>query len=558
MLVHNRGSVLVGVVALAMIVALAIIGFMQITGSLSRNERAMLEGTQALWACESGLQLGLKYSKSLNSSTFFTQSGGQFKKVRINNIPIDIDVVSVPGKKELAITAKTSEILPNCGHHKSLSVKATSSYRKFAHLYGKPHPDNVDPYKDWDWGGWFGSRVFRGPVHMNSRVMLGFTVSDHYVFSGPVTCSRSEYDKIVSDNNYTTKYVNSGGTLKPNSSGLYNNFDHGIEFGVYQDGWTSNNAHELLNSIFTGSFSSDQPMVDLPIDLNNKVGRFNSSGDLDPSASEVQELPMTDVPGGYSLGDSAHQYRPTLEFNSRDGGKVEYTYYKDGRYRGVTYRVDGRVFYSKTSVNVLGVVRGNTTVVTRDGSSIVVVADGRNSSRGNNYPGLVYSNYTNNASGINPAMSGSENILGLVSGRDIVLNPTWLQVVRSDDGNELRRVTIQRHLSSNNYLHLCGSLIATETDKSCIRWDVKYKPGYTDNLQTNYYRLCLYGSQALSSYRTADERSPIDREQYGGIQGHQYVYDDRLGDLTYPNETLASTVDGILLLTVYDWKEINN
>jgi hypothetical protein len=551
---NNNGSALVGVVALAMIVTVAIVGFMQITGSLSRNEKSMLENTQAFWACESGIQLGIKYSKSLNGATFFNQNGGQFKNVRVNDISIDVDITSLPATREIEINAHTSEVLPNCGHPKSLRVRATSNYGKFAHLYGKPHPDNNDPNDPWDWQGWYGSCIFKGPLHMNSRIMLGYSVSNHYIFTGPVTCSRSDYDNTHSDPNYTNRFKNSGGTITPNISGLYNNFDHGIEFGNYRDGWNLNNSHDLLNSIFSGSFLSDQPAVDLPVDLNNKVGRFNASGDKDPTATEVQELPVTKIPGGYSIGDSAHQYRPTLEFSTKNGGSVNYIYFKDGNYKTVSYTVSGKVFYSKTSINVLGVVSGKTAVVTGNGASIIVVADKNNGGRGNNYPGLVYSNYSNNQDGTDPKTSGSDDILGLISGKDIVFNPTWLQV----KSGELNKVNIQKQLSNNNYLYVCGALSATETDRSCIRWDVKYRAGYTDNLQTNYFRLCLLGSQALSTYRVADERSTVDHQQYGGIQGHQYVYDSRLGTLCYPNEALASTVDGTLLLTVYGWGEKNN
>ena len=226
---------------------------------------------------------------------------------------------------------------------------------------------------------------------------------------------------------------------------------------------------------------------------------------------------------------------------------------------------DKATFFAQTSVNVYGVVSGKTTIVTADNSSISIVDDGKNSSRGNSNPGIVYQDFSV-ASGT-AGVSSNDNMLGLVTGKDIVYNPAWNKTVGSGKTGSLQFDTIKNNLGTANVINVNACLVATETPLSCEEWDNKDHADNSNlNSATNYYRLRLFGSHVVSTYRSVGETGRTSGKARGanaGTIGHEYIYDKRLAqDVNYPNATLARTVPGadgkmLLVLTSSKWSMSN-
>ena len=574
----QTGSALVGAIALSLVMALGSVGLMQVCGSLSRNESQVLEETKAFYAAESGLLIATRYARTLTQADFQAQNNTAVTiPLSINGYSVACVMNSAVNPQRLTITATTARAVPGAGFKKKVSWDAQSSFSQYAFLFGREHDDNSGINEAVyagnihnDWLGHIGAKIWHGPYHMNDKMKLGCYPTSkpswsYFRFDGPVTIASGDFDAFnvanapaYSHMNYTAKDIAAhSGYWPANANGYQNNFDNGLQLFDCDHGnitYTSvgtDNVQALLNSWFLDRFQANAPQVDLPQNIIAQV-----------TASNTVTLTPSQAPTGYALGDGENDYRPTLEFVGGANPQVIYHYYN-----GTTYvdqalpNWNGDVLYSTTSVNVHGVVKGQVTVATAPGTSIAIVADGQNGSRGNsNLPGLVYDDYILQNDTF-PAVSTGNNVIGLVTGKDIVYNAYWNKATLAQP---LTKIKIQDALikaptNPNAYqktvdkkLFLTAAQIATADPNGCARWDLSAATGSTGS----YYGLFSFGSEVYNRYRQEANAGC-------GQIGATAYYDKRLANVSFPNQPCLFSVDPdnaggrMINFTFSNWQQSN-
>jgi hypothetical protein len=579
---RESGSALIGAIALSVILAFAALGFLQISGSISQNESQLLEESKAFYAAESGLQLATRYARTFNQATYSGLAKTSMAiPININGYAVSCTLEIKAGPPRLALTAATTSGIPGAGFRKRVYWDAQSNFTQYAHIYGREHDDNygIDeaPYKASDpnnWLGHMGAKIWHGPYHMNDKMKLAYKNTgrqwwddlwNYFRFDGPVTIAAGKLDTFNLNNaasnyhmNYTTNWRNAnGGAWPANVNGYQNNFDDGLQLmdAVSGNNHTltsaaNTNLQTLLNSWFLNRFQSNAPQVDLPPNIIAQV-----------TASNTIALPTSQAPTGYTLGDSSINYRPTLEFKGGATPQAIYHYYNGTVYKDSTLsNWNGKALYSPTAVNVHGVVKGQVTVVSAPGTSIAIVTDGKNGTRGNsNLPGLVYDDfYLQNDTF--PAVSSGTNVIGLVTGKDILYSASWYKATGTQPLTkiQIRDSLFQYPTPANNYqktvdkrLFATAAQLATADLNGCARWDLKIPTN------TNYYSLMTFGSDAYNRYRQESDGS-------NGQIGASAYYDTRLANnISFPNQPVLYSIDAdnsnnhMLNFTFINWQSSN-
>jgi hypothetical protein len=331
--------------------------------------------------------------------------------------------------------------------------------------------------------------------------------------------------------------------LPLNAGGYQNNFDHGIEIhNVSPSLWPDSPlgtaqgsmASRSLTSWFKDRFLSDQPIITLPANENNNV----LAGTVAPIV-----LPAATAPAGYTLGPAKGDYRPTLVYNA--DGTVNY-YYRNaaGTYVNDNTTIgdcNGKVVRATQDINVMGWVKGKTTLVTDDGKSPVIVANAAN-------PGLVYSTYVPATATI---PSTETSVIGIVSGNNIVINHQWIDLRTATPStiviNSILPTTTKTTpaITNKKFLHINAALVATETAASSIFVDL------TVGTLTFGFSIFQTGSTVCQNYRAQADAAN------GTVAGNVYAWDQRLiHDVSYPNQTLVTCKIGVtdnLVLSFFNW-----
>lgn len=502
-LLNSRGSVLVGVIAISILMAIADIAFLQVTTSSLKNETSSLENEKAFWAAESGIWIGVRWLRIPANYTPITGTyypfGTSSSYVTINDMDVYV-TVSVSGPVTAPVIVLTSDVYKDpAGSHQKLSSTfckrlAVNSAR--ATFYGQ-----YGTLFDQASAGWAGfiSRVFDGRFHMNRSIMISSNaqpgMSNDVVFkNGLVTTGTNNpfngnYGKGSHDNN---------------------NYNSGIQL----NGWVPATA-ALCDNILQAGYLSNQDNVSLPVGLD---------------ATDFATNPAKkDLPASWDEGEDYNDYRPTLELGIK-AAKPFYRYYYNNSATGLpsgrtcdsNFYNDGTIFLAGNNINIYGTTLGQATVATKRGFSICPVDN------------LTYSDYT---IATNSVPAGSTSVLGLVSGRAFRFNHQWKK--------DFSGSAVQIAIPSNLYLN--GSFMAVEQNAPAWQGTEWWDYTYAEN-----YNLTLFGNHVLNQWRPPTSGTK-------GAQGTlTFSHDLRLVDqINPPGFPCVRSADGLWIISMDGWCEKN-
>ncbi|MBN2036988.1 MAG: hypothetical protein JW768_09630 [Chitinispirillaceae bacterium] len=491
-IIGNRsGSILVGAVALSVIIAVAGIGFLQVSSSSLNSETHALQLEQAFHAAESGTMLaatwlsGQAMFPGINNSTNpFGNSqvtiGGMDLRVRVapnatlaNTASINSEVFRDPAGSG-AQTASTFLKRITVGNAQAQSVtKYTTFYDGYSLDPGEgPAWAPLDP-DDLYWGGFRGT-TFNGPMHLNS-IYLRLSQdavpggAGPVVFNGPVTVAQNAINAVA-----------------PNYFGHHNygigHYGNNYNWGV--DAKWPNPTVAQLDGVFRNTFVPNAT----PINLNS----VQTDGDVLDAAIlpgiTKRILPISRRDEGSDYND----YRPTLRFDFYSG-MPRYTFeYTDGagnRVHERNYYNTNTVFIASNNINVYGTVRGAISVATRAGYDIVPV---------DNLTVEGYDPY--NASTSYGMAPNNPNFIGLASGWRIRFLDQWVRQFSYHSSPSTPTVT-----GTNGLLHINASLLAMNEKigagvmrKGCLSFDISYDKYIGRPMQCG---IKVSGNQIMRAYR---------------------------------------------------------
>ncbi|MBN1576478.1 MAG: hypothetical protein JW913_08000 [Chitinispirillaceae bacterium] len=386
-ILHNdRGSILVGTVAFAIIMAIAGSGLLMLAANSVNREQAALDDDRALLAAESGLRIGLRWLADAGNWDAYHASGlVDFHIAKIGEMYDTVSLVIDEGDPVL----KSRATCPGMEYLKEISciveLNSSASRVLFNTLDADNGLDNI----------WFD-----GPVHSNEPILLagssypGAKRGSVYFVNGPVTTT------------------NVGGTRFGYGTGLSgNNYDYGIEIvGLTGDGTQG----QYIDSYFDNTFTHSRDALAMP--------NFDVTG--------IAPLPQ----------NQSMTTRAVLYFDTISGiGQARYYYYDAaGDLAGMVPipNIDGQIIRAQNPISVLGVVKGNATVVTDPGCSIFPVGD------------LIYADFDqynsemrdecdnyDNRNNYHVGLGGDNNFLALVSGGNIHFDQSYqMYITNPNDG----------------------------------------------------------------------------------------------------------------------------
>lgn len=548
---RQRGSALVGAVAISCCMAIGAISYIQLMRSASNNESSFLAQTRAHYALESGLFRGTAYASTLvvtGNGDIETISSDVFSGITYNGIPVTVHVQNGATSQSVVVTATTDDPVSGTGKRMRMSWTATTSFNIYSQLYGDYNQD-LKAFNPNEWG-WYATNEFEGRFHINSKLHLKnwAWASNAFKFSGGLV---STADNTASSPGGAFLTPN-----KPNANGFYNNFSKGMEF----DGSGTPSA-DNLNGYFQDQYQSGAQTVSLNATLAATIagttGAINLTGTTMPGAATGETYGDVNTnPGGTAAPNA--RWRPTLEF--LPGGTVNYYYYDGANFVSTPYNYNGKILVCPTSVNVLGVLGQNmtATVVTAANRDISVVADGRNTARNGGaatLPGLVYQDAAKSADGLHLQVpDGSTSALALVSGRYIRFQESWRKRWGATGTTIQIRDSLNAQVSGwDGFLNVTGALVGTAHDSACAKYN-NWAYGGTlgnDNANNRYYALRVFGSSAFTTY------GPHCYYKNSGtmFRNNKYFYDPRLVDqVQYPGQRPVVAAAGGMIFTFSNWQ----
>lgn len=479
----KQGSTLVGAIVMGVILAIVAAGAVKLSSISADAQLAALEDTKALYAAESGIQLASRWAR----------------KQPI--MPSETDGIVKPFATRLSLNGLWVDVEASFTNTGYSSRKATLSSRVWS------HPTSVDPsyfrkkvtvnlstvpfayygtFFNSASSGWAGfiDRTFAGRFHMNRYIMISYDATRLNHFTDDVTIANNPGDRW----NY----------------GLGDHDGNDYNFGIKMNN-TSSFIKDKLDDMFEGKYRANQERIDVPAALS----------DLNTSLLDGNEVVL---PSSTDQGTAESNYRPTLRFNS--DGSATYLFYST-KYDSVKYsNIEGKVFYSKLNLNVLGKVYGNATILTKTGKDIVIAGD------------LVYTDY--NAS--SQSITSMKSSLGLVSGRNVDF------ITKYKTGISSSSPYANVDLNGDGKLHVNAATLALNTGGQEY-WN--YSIAYP-------YDLVYTGCHYLENWYPPSSGS-------NGAKSIKFLYDKRLNEGVAPVGFPPMKAEGGLWkITLSNWTESNS
>ncbi len=501
---NNHGSSLVISVVVTTIIAILSLSILHVVGYTVRNETTNLKEAKAFWAAESGIQIGARWLRGQPLFPTIIDTIIPFTTPLLIN-DLEVTVKLIPYTDSLGTTVVTiiAETYDGSTHNSNTFLKriiwetTQAEYGMYTTFFNSIFGHTGDNH-----GGWLGfyRRTFNGRFHMNTFIEI---YSGSRPGNGNDVIFRDGLVTVATDSGYN---YGLGGHHN-------NNYNHGVEIG-----WTNlDSASRVaeLDTIFQNEFQGDAEKIDIPDSLTASL--------LNNHANKIS------LPTSEDDGDEYDDYRPTLEFTFNGTTPVAKYHYKEGSdYKTQEYEnYDDSIFISSQNLNILGEVKGNTTVATTYGKSIVPVDD------------LIYKDYDT----INKTVSASSsNVVGLVSGKYLKFNHQWKKQWQGT-ADTMKNIT-----GGNDTIDMNASVIAVEANGTT--WQ---GTEYWDRSRPINYSLHLTGNHILGAWRAPSTSSG------NGCTGFITInHDERLKrekiPIGYPN---VYTSNGLLVLQFEDWEEGN-
>jgi hypothetical protein len=316
------GSALVGVIALSAVMAIACLGYLQVSTTSSNFELESLRDDKAFTAAEAGLMVGAGWLQRQSVAPSKTLPG----VITLNENGIDVSVTIVflgQGLVELHSTASTSRLPYDKLLTWQMGVESPGNYGTFLNgLFGNNHRAQ----------GGFMNTVFDGPFHSNEAMMISAA-------GGAVI---SKFLEKTTVHHTAADHWDYGDGFHDN-----NNYDYGVEVAGHDAMWLDKN-------VFMEQFRHHQSKIVLPPVKGQDI--------LLPASDPVVN-PNSEIP----------EKRALLRFN---GSQATYYYWAGGNLKTLNINaVDQKVIRAKNEINVIGKITGKTTVVTDKGYNIYPVGD---------------------------------------------------------------------------------------------------------------------------------------------------------------------------------------
>lgn len=436
-LTSEQGSILVATVAFTVVMAIAGSGLMMMSGNAVNHEQQTYRNDRAFLAAESGLQLGTQWlADTVNWNATIGSNVGR-------DPVFDGDIGGIPVRVWLEMTAEGA----------TLNARASTTDleydKRLSWVVAKaPNPavfiNDIDTLTN-TW--------FDGPFHSNTPLIFtAFSDSKAdpalpYFTNGPVS--------VHNDTDHTGFPSGDYGGFGDGPSG--NNYD----FGIHVTSGGGENAAQRLDNFFQSTYRHSQPELYLPA----------STAIVEHTLLPLNHPPST-APGHRAL--LFYHIDPVTNW-----GRAAYFYYNESGIRQSFYRyIHQQVLRAQNDVNVIGTVRGRTTLVTNPNCDIYPVGDLV-------YDGFVpqpdaeYDTYDNRDNYGIPADNTS--ILALVSGGNICFG--FHKQEMDPSGTTLRPDT------TGESMYLTALLYAYEDDHSLV-WrngcHFQWHPDLMDHEQFTY------------------------------------------------------------------------
>jgi len=497
----NDGSALIGAIMIAAVLSVVAAGFIRVSTIGANNEAASYIDEQAFQAGESGVIMGARWLRDIAS---FPSSGAASpfsSYLTINNMDVVVSIAygTSGSSTEASISAAVFKD-PSGNHAQNAStfIKRIRMTKVTQECFGK-YVTLVDAViNDANWSG-YANRIFSGRFHSNSRIKIS---------ADPSTSSKVVFKDGLVTVGTTSNYNGNYGIGAHDN----NNYNSGVLLNW--SGGTARNA-TACDAIFTGQYRSNVDNIAMPTSVTSDTLAHSSSAVTLPTSS-VDE------------GSGQANYRPTLVFSVVSGTPTATYYYKTNAttYQKKTYtNYSGSILVSSNNLNVYGTVSGKVTVSTAVGKDIVPVGS------------LVYSDFNISTLSV---PSTSTNVIGLVSGNNIVFNQGWKR--------DTSKTTTTTVTMSGTY-NINASLMAVQSNSAksgCTWWDSTKACNYNVN---------VYGNQIMRAYR------PITyNNTYGAMGTVGYYHDARLENASGvqpPGFPKVQTSSGLWILEMNGWKEEN-
>lgn len=546
---NNGGFVLIGAVALAILMAIVGLGFIQVSTNGLNNDTQALWDQKALLAAESGLNMGLRWLRG--SGNFFpapnaTVSPAPFTQLSINGMDVRVAIhANADGSVRVAAEAYRD---PSGSHATTIATFmkrvgythiSKQSFLGFGTFIGAPWKNNPDYRR----GGTdpvsgyrgFRTRIFNGRFHMNSYIEINSNTRSNLFQGGLVTVARNSNPLLNWQGDYGI-----GATGNNYNAGVkINRPDENSNTALYgtEIGGTGTSGLQECEAIFRDRYLANQDMVDLPTGGN--WARF------------MADAGRITLPASWEEGEERWHYRPTLRFEIVAGVAQMVYHYRNSATDAVdrTYVLNeaaynGRVITSANHLNVLGRVRGAVTIATAPTKSIFPVDN------------LVYESYN---AAINSVPMTSTDVIGLVPGKHIRFNNRWIDPTKTQINIGDPTIANPVHNVTTAPLIVTASILAVENAQDvtglqgCEFWDNNYD--VDDHVDTEErYTFRLYGNHILAA-----ERSDATGVDDGCSGNKELVHDPRFINeaIRPPNYPQVRSTTGLFLLTAKGWFEEN-
>jgi hypothetical protein len=506
--VSQNGSVLVAVIAFITLMTIAMGGFLGVARNVVSQETMELNDDKAFLAAESGLLIGTRWLRESNNWIQYRNTGynGTICQSDINGYTVTVTVVPENNGQLRIRSTTTGGILP---YSKSLSWTVTEANwnNPGTFINSLAGVGGVG-------GGGLNNEWFDGPVHTNMPMYLasvsGGNVSVRFV-NGKVS-THNLLAKVAFDAGNWGNYGKS-----PVSGNDYN-------FGIY------------MHDAQSGQYSKLDPLFE----LNGQYTEFQHSKDslfMPRITTQTRTLPQN-----LSVNNKAILYFDVL--NGTTGQATYYYYDATGNQLSTTFNNDNEIIRVPNDVQVLGTVKGQTTVVTDLGFHILPVGD------------IMYHGFTPDDAAMNAYNSAgnyglgaltplNKNVLALISGADIYFGTDKYGL--SVDGGVASLTAISGKNNVPPVMYLTAQLIATENGNG-IRWASKKVNAYN-------YKLSALGTRAVDTYEESHNA------QGGpGNETFRFFFDTRFNDgLKSPGVPAlrADIPSGEMFILNTDWTEEN-
>lgn len=505
---NRKGYILVSVVVFSMIISIGICGLIGLSRNDINQEIAAFNEDKAFLAAESGLLIGTRWLRDTLNWNVYHHSGypGYIFNGPLGGLDAKISYAPDENGKLMMMSSVSSAGL---GYTKVLSWSVEEA------KWGNPgifinncsHAGSVG-------GTGFNNEWFDGPMHANSPI----------------------YISSVSGGNASVKFVNGNVTVHNKTEKI--SFDDGGNWGNYDTSEVSGNDYEF-GIWHHDAHPGDYAKIDAFFERNGSYESFKHTTDsmfVPRITTQTITLPLNE-----KLTKTA-----ILNFYVENGtGKADYYYYNSANVQlKQTYNVDGQVIRAPNTLNVLGTVKGQVTVVTNEGYHINPVGD------------IMYASYQPNVSnmedynnegnyGLGKLSPTNEDVLALVSGGDINFKLDKYELLMQSGKAVLS--AIPANGQNKPPMYVTAQLMATEKGRG-IRWE-------SSNVNDYNFRLRALGTRAIDIYEESHNA------QGGpGAKAFMFFYDSRFSDgLNAPgvNPIRASTTNGELFVIKTDWQEEN-